>query len=115
MVENIVWTDPAKIQLREIYNYYKGVAGKRIANKIRNKIYRRTFILATNPFAGPRENLLEGMSVEFRYLVEDNYKILYWPEPGTIFIAAVFDCRQNPEKMLKEITNSPYPTMVHEE
>lgn len=33
-----------------------------------------------------------------------NYKILYWVEPKTVFIAAVFDCRQNPQKMKEEVS-----------
>ena len=37
----------------------------------------------------------------FRYLVESNYKIIYWQENELITIASVFDCRQDPKKMKK--------------
>jgi hypothetical protein len=41
------------------------------------------------------------MPEDFRYLVESNYKIIYWKEDEIITIASVFDCRQNPEKSKK--------------
>jgi hypothetical protein len=41
------------------------------------------------------------MPEDFRYLVESNYKIIYWKEDEIITIASVFDCRQNPEKIKK--------------
>ena len=34
-----------------------------------------------------------------RYLVEGNYKIIYWHDGTLIKIASVFDCRQNPSKL----------------
>ena len=53
----------------------------------------------TIPLLGQREELLKDLSVEFRYLVEGNYKILYYTLPEKIVISLVFDCRQNPERM----------------
>ncbi|MDH6341426.1 toxin ParE1/3/4 [Parabacteroides sp. PFB2-12] len=103
MVARVTWTKPAVKQLREIYNYFVQVASKRTAKKIRDKIQSRTKILSNHPLAGQREELLKDMSVEFRYLVEGNYKILYWVESEIVFIASVFDSRQNPEKMKKEL------------
>ena len=109
------WSDNADKRLKEIFDYHKEVANLKTARKIIKQIYNRVTILANNPRAGQREELLKTRPQEFRYLVEGNYKIIYWLEPEKIIISTVFDCRQNPEKMLKDITNSPYPTMVHEE
>ena len=53
----------------------------------------------TIPLLGQREELLKDLSVEFRYLVEGNYKILYYTLPEKVVISLVFDCRQNSEKM----------------
>lgn len=60
-------------------------------------------VLATNPQAGQREELLVEREQEFRYLVEGNYKIIYWLESEKAIISAIFDCRQNPQKMKEEI------------
>jgi hypothetical protein len=58
-------------------------------------------ILESNPFSGPKEELLIDYPEEFRYLVESNYKIIYWKKDNLITIASVFDCRQNPDKIKK--------------
>jgi toxin ParE1/3/4 len=48
------------------------------------------------------ELLLSKRQFEYRYLVEGNYKIIYWIETDFIKIAAVFDRRQN-EKKIKRL------------
>ncbi|HPI71416.1 MAG TPA: type II toxin-antitoxin system RelE/ParE family toxin, partial [Tenuifilaceae bacterium] len=58
-------------------------------------------VLETNPLIGPKEELLVEHPEDFRYLVESNYKIIYWKNGNLITIASVFDCRQNPEKIKK--------------
>ena len=87
--------------LNDIYNYYSLKASPRIAKKIVNKIVARVEVLLKNPLTGPKEELLNEMPEDIRYLVENNYKIIYWQENEIITIASVFDCRQNPEKMKK--------------
>lgn len=72
--------------------------GLRVARKIATKITQRTRILSDNSLVGQREELLKDLSVEFRYLVEGNYKILYYTLPEKVVISLVFDCRQNSEK-----------------
>jgi hypothetical protein len=57
--------------------------------------------LESNPFSGPKEELLSHYPEEFRYLVESNFKIIYWKNDNLITIASVFDCRQNPDKIKK--------------
>jgi len=44
------------------------------------------------------KNLLIDYPEEFRYLVESNYKIIYWKKENLITI----DYRQNPGKIRKE-------------
>lgn len=97
----IEWSALSELQLNDIYNYYSIEASRRTAKSIVNKIIARVEILYKNPFAGAKEELLAGYPEEFRYLVESNYKIIYWKEQDVITIATVFDCRQNPEKMKK--------------
>ena len=95
----VEWSEQAASSLEEIFGYHKKEAGVRVARKIVTKITQRTRILSDNPLAGQREELLKDLSVEFRYLVEGNYKILYYTLPEKIVISLVFDCRQNPGKM----------------
>lgn len=95
----IEWSELSLEQLHNIYDYYALKVNPGTAKKIINKIIDRVEILHINPLSGPKEELLDDMSEDFRYLVESSYKIIYWQEYETITIASVFDCRQNPEKM----------------
>jgi plasmid stabilization system protein ParE len=99
MEMTINWSELSVLQLNDLYDYYTFEANPTIAKKLVNKILNRVEILYDNPQAGPKEELLTNYPHEFRYLVEGNYKIIYWIEKQEITIAAVFDCRQNPEKI----------------
>lgn len=97
----IEWSEQSERQLKDIFDYYSFEVNPRIAKKIINRILNRVSILESNPSAGPKEELLSDYPEEFRYLVESNYKIIYWHKENLITIASVFDCRQNPEKIKK--------------
>ncbi|MFU8842930.1 MAG: type II toxin-antitoxin system RelE/ParE family toxin [Bacteroidales bacterium] len=95
----VFWTNTARFQLEDIFNYYKSEASIRVARKLVKQIIERTIQLEKNPESGPKEPLLTDRKFEYRYLVEGNYKIIYWIEDNYIKVATVFDCRQNPEKI----------------
>ncbi|NOU18694.1 MAG: type II toxin-antitoxin system RelE/ParE family toxin [Bacteroidales bacterium] len=97
----IEWSELSERQLKDIFDYYSLEVSSRIARKIINRILDKVTILESNPSAGPKEELLSNYPEEFRYLVESNYKIIYWKKENLITIASVFDCRQNPEKIKK--------------
>jgi plasmid stabilization system protein ParE len=101
MVVKILWTEGAINDLKDIFDYYKYKAGRKTALKITNAILKKPKKLKKNPEIGQKETLLSEISVDMRYLVEGNYKIVYWSENELIYIATVFDCRQNPDKLLK--------------
>lgn len=97
----IEWSELSERQLKDIFDYYSFEVSPRIARKIINKIINRVSVLESNPLAGPKEELLKGYTEDFRYLVENNYKIIYWEKDHIITIASVFNCSQNPEKIKK--------------
>jgi len=97
----IEWSELSERLLKDIFDYFSIKASPRIARKIVNRIIDRVSILESNPFSGPKEELLIDYTEEFRYLVESNYKIIYWGKDNLITIAPVFDCRQNPDKIKK--------------
>ncbi len=101
----IFWTDFAKIQLRNIYDYYRENASVRIAKKLVQEIARHTLILKNQPKMGQIEELLLERKEEFRYLVYRNYKIIYWINLSEkrIEISDVFDCHQNPKKIKRNL------------
>ena len=99
----IEWSELSERQLKDIFDFYSLAVSLGIARKIINRIIDRVSILESNPLAGKKEELLNGYSEDFRYLVESNYKIIYWQIENLITIASVFDCRQNPKKILPTV------------
>ncbi len=95
----VFWTDTAINRLEDIFNYFKEQASLKIARDLVKKIIDRTIQLEKNPKSGQIESLLKDRLFEYRYLVDGNYKIIYWIEDNYVKIASVFDCRQNPEKI----------------
>ncbi len=95
----IEWSEKAERQLKDIFDYYSLEISSIVARKIINNITDRVSILEYNPLSGQKEQLLSEYKEDFRYLVESNYKVIYWKHENQITIASVFDCRQNPEKI----------------
>lgn len=101
----VVWTKFAEDKLFNIFSYYKLKAGLKVAKKIVRKIVSDTIKLEKQPTIGAVEELLKNRQQEFRYLVSNNYKIVYYInyKTNTVVIANVFDTRQN----LKKISDIP--------
>jgi len=98
-IMKVFWTDTARNQLEDIFNYFSEKANLKTAKKIIEKIIDRTIQLENNPLSGTKEPLLQQRKFEYRYLVEGHYKIIYWIDGNYIKVASIFDCRQNPVKM----------------
>jgi len=94
----IVWTKPAKKDLREIFTYFKLKVSINLARKIINSILAKTSILETHNI-GVKEPLLIQLQQEHRYIIEGNYKIIYFIKDSKVYITHVFDTRQNPDTL----------------
>ena len=97
----ILWTQTALNNLEDIFEYYKFKASVNVARKLVKKIVSSTILIQKNPKIGRVEELLKHRKFEYRFIIVGNYKIIYWIEGNYIKIAAVFDTRQNPEKIKK--------------
>lgn len=97
----VVWTNIASEQLEGVFDYYKITASPTIARKLVKSILQKTASLVKQPKKGPRELLLADRQKEYRYIVEGNYKIIYWVDEAAVHIASVFDTRQNPDKIIR--------------
>jgi len=95
---NVVWTRPAKKDLKGIFNYFKQKVSLNIALNIINSIFSKTSILETHSI-GVREELLAHLKQEHRYIIDGNYKVIYFIHNKTVYITHVFDTRQNPVKL----------------
>ena len=100
MEVRVLWTDSALSQLEDIYDYNKIKASPRIAKKLVKAIIEETIVLESNPLIGVKESLLSERPFEYRFLIKNNYKIIYRFNENLIRIISVFDCRQNPKKIV---------------
>ncbi len=94
----ILWTDFAKKELQNNFNYLKVNAGLTIARNEIRKIVKETSRLKKQPEIGQQEDLLADRKQGFRYIVHQSYKIIYWmnEDKNQIEIIDVFNTRQNP-------------------
>lgn len=97
----IFWTDFSRQELQKIFDYLKENAGLRIAKNEIQKIVKETLQIKNQPEIGQQEELLVSRKKEFRYLVHQNYKIIYWVNRdfGQVEVIDIFDTRQNPTKI----------------
>jgi plasmid stabilization system protein ParE len=103
----VLWTISAENQLDGIYKYIQ-IHNSFAAIEIYNDIVDESAMLAHFPQMGVIEPLLSEFLEEYRSLiVRRNYKIVYFIDnETTIYIVAVFDCRQNPEKLTDIFRNN---------
>lgn len=104
MAIKIYWTNFAKKQLRNIFDYYKTKASPQIAQNIVVGIVEKVNSLEFQTEIGQKEELLLDRKENFRYLVFKKYKIIYWfnKDKNRIEISDVFDARQNPIKIKRQ-------------
>jgi len=100
----VKWLPDAKRDLKAIFDFYLEVAGRRVAGRIRLQIKEDVDRLVHNPEMAPVEPLLSGFKRTYRSLLSDkNYKIVHSIDRETIYIIAVWDCRQDPDKLKNHI------------
>ncbi len=98
----VIWSAFSEKLIDEIFDYYEQkTKSYSIAKSIIEKILLAPNILRNNPKLGQREALLKDRNVEYRYIIESNYKLIYYIDENTktINISDVFDTRQNPIKL----------------
>lgn len=104
MAIKVFWTDFAKKQLRQIFNYHHDKVSLITARKIVVGVVNEAQILVSDPEIGQIENLLIARKENFRYLLSGNYELIYWINKieNRIEIVDVFDTRQNPVKIKRK-------------
>lgn len=98
MVKRIIWSKPAKEELKEIIAYWNSrnksnTYSKRIRNRI--KIYHQ--LLKINPYIGQKTNY---KSIRSKTVME-HFQLIYKIQNEQIIVLNFWDSRQNPK-------NKPY-------
>lgn len=100
----LLWLQLAEEDLDSIYQFYSTEKSIKTATKFYNDILDAAEKLINFPFIAAIESVLSEEEAEYRALVvRKHFKIVYFIENETVYIAAVWDCRQNPETNYNKI------------
>ena len=99
----VFWTKFALDTLHDIYEFYKNNASVLVANNIKKSILLSTRQLELQPLSGTIEVLLQHLNEGHRYIIRGNFKIIYKIQSQRIYVTDVFDTRQNPTKLYRNI------------
>ena len=95
----VIWSKIALAQLKTISYQNSFSSTKNLADKI----IERTALLQKFPEMGSLQNFDQNQKIfskhDFRYLVEGNYKILYYITEKNIRVSLVFHTSQEPDKL----------------
>ena len=97
------WTIPAAMQLENIYHFYSQKSIEAATN-----IYNDIIDKADNLIKFPQIAVIEPVLADYAHIyrsliVRKLFKIVYRMDNETIFIVAVFDCRQSPQKLISSV------------
>ena len=93
-------------KLDEIFDWEATTNNENFAVKIYNSILDELEILEKYPKIAAIEPILEDLPKQFRSLIiHKRYKAVYYIEEQkeTVLVATIWDCRQNPVNLQKEI------------
>jgi plasmid stabilization system protein ParE len=99
---NIVILPDAEMHLNNIYDFIK-VKSEKSAINLYNNILDEIERLRFFPQIAAIESILSDFPETFRSLVvKKTYKVIYFVKNETIYIVAIWDCRQNPNTLYLE-------------
>lgn len=90
-------------QVVDLFYYLKVTYGSSVALHVRDEIEEKIILLKSFPNMGTVELLLEDDILTYRYLLIKHNKILYTVEDDYIFVHLLWDCRQDPLRLVNLI------------
>lgn len=97
---NVIWHQKAIIQRFIISKYISDTLGRKAMAQFNREVTHCKNLIAQNPNIASIEQYLEGSAVEYRsILVSGLSKMIYYYEGDTVYVAAIWDVRRNPEEM----------------
>ncbi len=97
---HVVWSPRATTSLREVYDFINKNSPQG-AKRVASELAKLALSLETMPNRFPVEPLLKDESVEFRFAVKWNYKLIYVVEEDAarVVIVQIFNTRRDPSNM----------------
>lgn len=94
----VVITEPAEESLKEIYCRFE----ENIAVHLVNKILDRAETLSNLSNRGRIVDELRSLNQEHRYIIEDNFKIIYRQDKNLVIVTDIFNMSKNPENIKRK-------------
>lgn len=95
---DIVWSDMAKDSIEAIYLHLKRTSSKENAKRTIKGIRQKCLALLSFPHLGPIDPWFENRRYQYRFLMADQFRIVYRIESTKILIINVIDGRMNPDR-----------------
>lgn len=100
----VIVRNGAKRQIREIFDYYRTVANRKVAKKIVSKISETIDLLTVHPHIGGILSGYADLPFTYRSIVaHPHYKVIYRVEDDMVIVISVWDCRQDPSGLDNEL------------
>ena len=102
MVMQVKWTHRALNRLNLAVNYGLREFGEKTAFQFYQKVLSYETLLATNPYMGKVEKVLETRQMVYRsFVVHPHFKLIYYvnEKKQCVVIIYFFDTRQDPDKL----------------
>ena len=93
MAYELHWLRRASNELDAIYQFYSEFASEQVAKRRIGKIIHSVDLLQTMPFLGRKDEVFTHIR-SYHYLIVLTYKVYYFVEDDSIYIASIWDCRQ---------------------
>lgn len=90
---SIIWSEEAANDLENIYNYYLVLSPQGAVNIVND------ILEGVDSITLPGMYRQDEFNSKYRRVIARHYKILYRLEGNAIFIARIFDARQDPSKL----------------
>lgn len=92
-VTKVRWTENAKLQLKEVYEYHAKV-NEEVAFRLIERIIEKS-----ESIVFPKQYQVDPYHSNYRRMIEGDYKILFRSENSIIYITAIFPTKNNPKKI----------------
>lgn len=100
----VKWTDHAKQQRKQISDYIRSYFGAKRRKKFMMQVEEAVDMLLRYPTSGPLDPLFADRAKAYRsVIVGGRSKMVYFIDGDTLYIAAIWDCRQDPEEQSTQV------------
>lgn len=102
---NVIWLERAEKSMRHTESYILREFGEMASEHFIKEVKEVAYLLEKMPELGHFEPLLAEYKQGYRSIVINRLnKLIYYIKDNTILIAAFWDCRREPKKLLKDIS-----------